>query len=130
MCSFRKSIHYQKVRLLSSRKPKRKRQRNVSLVVFFDQGIGEPQDPIEAYFWHSVGMEFREFDWTGEGFVDAVAHQEILAAKLPHLVNENSSLHKRAKEWIRMHRAFLPEEDSQNGECFDDDFDEIDNEQD
>src|ERR1022692_590613 len=42
----------------------------------FDQGIGEPQDPIEAYFWHTVGMEFCEYDWAGEGFVDGVADQE------------------------------------------------------
>ena len=97
----------------------------------FDEGIGEPQDPIEAYFWHSVGMEFCEYDWAGEGFVDAVADQEILAAKLPDLLtNENCSLHKRARDWIRAHRAVLPEGRRENGECFDDDFDEINNEQD
>jgi hypothetical protein len=60
----------------------------------FDEGIGEPQDPIEAYFWHSVGMEFCEYDWAGEGFVDAVAAQEILAAKLPHVL---SSLHRERR---------------------------------
>jgi hypothetical protein len=77
-----------------------------------------------------VGMEFCEYDWGGEGFVDAAADQEMLAARLPHLlVNENSSLHKRAKKWIRMHRALLSEGGSQNGEYFDDDFDGIDNEQ-
>jgi hypothetical protein len=92
----------------------------------FDQGIGEPQDPIEAYFWHSVGMEFCEYDWAGEGFVDAAANQEILAAKLPHLlVNENSSLHKRAKDWIHLHRALLPKGNSQNGDCLDDELDAI-----
>ena len=97
----------------------------------FDEGIGEPQDPIEAYFWHSVGMEFCEYDWAGEGFVDAVADQEILAAKLPHvLVNENSSLHKRAKDWIHMHRGLLPKENSQNGDCLDDEFYALDDEQD
>jgi TPR repeat protein len=97
----------------------------------FDQGIGEPQDPIEAYFWHSVGMEFCECDWTCEGFVDAAADQEILAARLPHgLVNENGSLHKRAKDWIHMHRALLPKGNSQNGDCLDDEFDAIDDEQD
>ncbi len=96
----------------------------------FGEGIGEPQDPIEAYFWHFVGMEFCDYHWDGEGFVDAVADQEILAAKLPHeLVNENSSLHKRAKDWIRMHRGFLPEE-LQNGDCLDDEFDALDDEQD
>lgn len=97
----------------------------------FDQGIGEPQDPIEAYFWHSVGMEFCEYDSAGEGSIDAVADHEILAAKLPHLlVNENSSLHKRAKDWIRMHRALLPKGNSQNGDCLDDELDAIDDEQD
>ena len=97
----------------------------------FDEGIGEPQDPIEAYFWHFVGMEFCEYHWAGEEFVDAAADQETLAAKLPHpLVNENNSLHKRAKDWIRGHRALLPEGRRQNGKCFDDDLDEIDNEQD
>jgi hypothetical protein len=76
----------------------------------FDQGIGEPQDPVEAYFWHSVGTKFLECDWDCEGFVDAAADQEILAAKIPdQLVYENSSLHKRAKDWIRAHRALLPE---------------------
>ncbi len=96
----------------------------------FDQGIGEPQDPIEAYFWHSVGMESCEYDWAGEGFLDAAGDLEILAAKLPHLlVNENSSLHKRAKDWIRMHRALLPEGNSQNGDCLDDELDDISDEQ-
>jgi len=97
----------------------------------FDEGIGEPQDPIEAYFWHSVGMEFCEYDWACEGFVDAAANQEILATKLPHeLVNENSSLHKRAKDWIHMHREFLPQENSQNAYCLDDEFSAFDDEQD
>lgn len=92
----------------------------------FDEGIGEPQDPIEAYFWHSVGMEFCEYDWGCEGFVDAAADHQILAAKLPHgLVNEDSALHKRAKDWIYMHREFLPKESSQNGDCLDDEFDAI-----
>jgi hypothetical protein len=98
----------------------------------FDQGIGEPQDPIEACFWHAVGMEFCEYDWAGEGLVDAVADHEILAAKLPHLlVNENSSLHTRAKDWIHMHRALLPKGSSQNGDCldaFDDEQDDADEE--
>jgi hypothetical protein len=97
----------------------------------FDEGIGESQDPIEAYFWHSVGMKFCEYDWAGEGFVDAVADLEILAAKLPHeTVNENSYLHKRAKDWIHMHRGLLPKENSQNGDCLDDDFYAFDDEQD
>ena len=97
----------------------------------FDEGIGEPQDPIQAYFWHYVGMEFCNYDWAGEGFVDAVADQEILAARLPHeLVNENSSLHKRAKDWIYTHRGLLPKEDFQNGDCLDDEFYALDDEQD
>jgi hypothetical protein len=97
----------------------------------FDEGIGEPQDPIEAYFWHSVGMEFCEYDWAGEGFVDAVADQEILAAKLPYvLVEENSSLQKRAKDWIHKHRGLLPKENSQNGECLEDEFYALDDGQD
>jgi len=97
----------------------------------FDDGIGEPQNPTEAYFWHSVGMEFCEYDWACEGFVDAAANQEILAAKLPDaLVNENSSLHKRAKDWIHMHREFLPKENPQNAYCLDDEFSTFDNEQD
>jgi hypothetical protein len=97
----------------------------------FDDGIGEPQNPTEAYFWHSVGMEFCEYDWACEGFVDAAANQEILAAKLPdELVNENSSLHKRAKDWIHMHREFLPKENSQNAYCLDDEFSTFDDEQD
>jgi hypothetical protein len=96
----------------------------------FDEGIGERQDPIEAYFWHFVGMEFCEFDSAGEEFVDAAADQETLAAKLLHpLVNENSSLHNRAKAWVSVHRALLPEGRRENGECFDDDLVEIDNEQ-
>jgi hypothetical protein len=97
----------------------------------FDEGIGEPQNPIEAYFWHSVGMEFCEYDWACEGFVDAAANQEILAAKLPdELVNEDSSLHKRAKDWIHMHREFLPKENSQNAYGLDDEFNAFDDEQD
>jgi hypothetical protein len=97
----------------------------------FDQGIGEPQDPIEAYFWHSVGMEFCEYGWSCEGFVEAVADQEILAAKLPQLlVNENSSLHKRAKDWIRMHRSLLPKGHYQNCDGLDDALNAIDREQD
>ena len=97
----------------------------------FEEGIGEPQNPIEAYFWHSVGMEFCEYDWDCEGFVDAAADHEILAAKLPQgLVNEESSLHKRAKDWIHAHRAFLPKGNLQNGDCSDDEFDAIDDEQD
>jgi hypothetical protein len=96
-----------------------------------NEGIGEPQNPIEAYFWHSVGMEFCEYDWACEGFVDAAADHQILAAKLPHgLVNEDSSLHKRAKDWMHKHRAFLPKGNSQNGDCLDDEFDAIDVEQD
>jgi hypothetical protein len=97
----------------------------------FDEGIGEPQNPIEAYFWHSVGMEFCEYDWACEGFVDAAADHQILAAKLPQgLVNEDSSLYKRAKDWIHMHRAFLPKGNAQNGDCLGDEFDAIDGEQD
>ena len=97
----------------------------------FDEGIGVPQNPIEAYFWHSVGMEFCEYDWACEGFVDAAADHQILAAKLPHgLVNEDSSLYKRAKDWMHKHRAFLPKGNSQNGDCLDDEFDAIDVEQD
>lgn len=97
----------------------------------FDEGIGEPQDPIEAYFWHSVGMEFCEYDWGCEGFVDAAVDHQILAAKLPHgLVIEDSSLHKRAKDWIHMHRAFLPKGNSLDGDCTDDEFDAFDDEQD
>jgi hypothetical protein len=97
----------------------------------FDEGIGEPQDPVEAYFWHSVGMEFCEYDWACEGFVDAAADHQILAAKLPHgLVNEDSSLHKRAKDWIHTHRALLPKGNYQNCDCLDDELDAIDGEQD
>jgi hypothetical protein len=97
----------------------------------FDEGIGEPQDPIEAYFWHFVGMEFCEYDLDGEEFVDAAADRETLAAKLPRpQVNENSPLHKRAAEWIRTHRARLPDWRRQNGMCFNDFSDEIDGEQD
>lgn len=95
------------------------------------EGIGEPQNPSEAYFWHSVGMEFCEYHWDCEGFVDAAADHEILAAKLPQgLVNEDSSLHKRAKDWIHAHCAFLPKGNLQNGDCSDDEFDAIDDEQD
>ena len=97
----------------------------------FDEGIGEPQNPIEAYFWHSVGMEFCKYDWACEGFVEAAADHQILAAKLPHrLVNENSSLNQRAKDWIDIHRAFLPKENFQNDDCFNDEFEDIDDEQD
>jgi hypothetical protein len=77
----------------------------------FDEGIGEPQDPIEAYFWHSVGMEFCEYDWAGEGFVDAVADHEILAAKLPHpLVNENGLYIRERKIGSTCIVRFFPKE--------------------
>ena len=63
--------------------------------------------------------------------LDAAANQEILGAKLPHeMVKENSSLHKRVKNWIQMHREFLPKENSQNAYCLDDEFNAFDDEQD
>jgi hypothetical protein len=51
----------------------------------------EPQDPIEAYFSHFAGMEFREYHGDGEGFVDAAADQETLAAKLAPFLNSEDS---------------------------------------
>jgi hypothetical protein len=91
----------------------------------FAEGVGEPQDPVEAYFWHFVGMEFCEFGLDGEGFVDAADDQELLAAKLPKLLaEENSSLHKRATEWIERHRALLQESHIEEDGYLDDDWDD------
>jgi hypothetical protein len=96
----------------------------------FDEGVGEPQDHVEAYFWHYVGMEFCDYDWACEGFVDASADQEVLAAQLPdQLVYENSSLHKRARDWIRAHRVLIPERLGQNVDCFDDELEELEDEE-
>jgi hypothetical protein len=39
----------------------------------FNEGIGEPQNCEEAYFWHCVAMEFYENSVDGEWGVDAAA---------------------------------------------------------
>lgn len=88
----------------------------------FNEGIGEPQNCEEAYFWHCVAMEFYEDRGDGEWTVDAAADNEALADKLPHaLADEDSPLHKRVEEWVRAHREFLPDR-----EKFEYDLDEND----
>ena len=114
MCSFRESIEFRKVRLLFSQKQKMEMPLQcLRSVVFSTKGSASRRillKPTSGTLW---GWSFANTTGPARGLSTPPPIRKDPAAKLPdELVNEDSSLHKRAKDWIHMHREFLPKENS------------------